>query len=116
MQIPWQPVKLAHVLFKRLDVANLLFVVCGSTPSTALHAPHNLCLKSSVKSCSEVGVPCFIAVTKDSQRRNLESHPGSEQSNMRGPWSASANMPSFTFYIFKERTGSHTVGLIGLVL
>eukprot|EP00983_Pelagomonas_calceolata_P000887 32199-Pelagomonas_calceolata.AAC.1 len=31
---------------------------------------HNLCLKSSVKSCSEIGVPCFIADTKDSQRRN----------------------------------------------
>eukprot|EP00983_Pelagomonas_calceolata_P006706 220211-Pelagomonas_calceolata.AAC.1 len=79
MQIPWQTNRLAHILVEWL-ICGMLFVVRGSTPpSTALHAPRNLCLRSSVKSCSEIGVPCFIAVTKDSSAAILESHPRSNR-------------------------------------
>eukprot|EP00983_Pelagomonas_calceolata_P002778 92214-Pelagomonas_calceolata.AAC.1 len=52
MQIPWQTDRLAHVLVK----SNLLFVVRGSTPSTALHAPRNLCLKSSRTQTSRIAI------------------------------------------------------------
>eukprot|EP00983_Pelagomonas_calceolata_P075263 1152917-Pelagomonas_calceolata.AAC.1 len=64
MQVPRQPDKFAHRMVKRQSECRLSAMSAWSTPSTSLHTPRNLCLKSSVKSCKETDVPCFIAVTK----------------------------------------------------